>query len=153
MAENLTDSVIVIPIRAGKVPLAERLPGTRMAGQYVTPGGSINRPGNEDGEEVDASIVAAARREFEEEAGLAVDEKRFIYLGHSETKSEADWRPIGGHFFLLPLEEGEEPTRRKEEEDKQGPWKWYSFREAAALPLPAITRGYIHLLAHESSGG
>lgn len=150
---NLTDSVIIIPIRAGKVPLAERLAGTRMAGQFVTPGGSINRPGNPKGEVVDASIPAAARRETREELGVDAEEERFIYLGHSETKSEEDWRPLGGHFFLLPLREGEEPTRRKEEEAKQGPWKWYSFREAAALPLPAITRGFIHLLAHGASGG
>lgn len=149
---DLTHSVIVIPTRPGQVALAQRQPGTRMAGQYVTPGGSINVPGNEDDEEVDATIPDAAARELEEETGLEVEAERLKYLGKFTATGE-DWQPIGGHYFLLRVESGEELVTPESEADKQGPWRWYSFREAAALPLPPVTRGLIHLLAHEAAGG
>lgn len=148
MANDFTQAVIVIPIRDGKIPLAERMPGTRMAGMFVTPGGSINLEGEtEEGEEVDTSIPAAALREYEEETGATAEESELTYLGHLVSRG-ADLWPIGGHFFLLRVKPGVELVTPETEKDKQGPWKWYSFREAAKLPLPPVSLSLIHLLAH-----
>ena len=139
---DLTHSVIVFPVRAGKVALAQRQQGMRMAGQYVTPGGSIDPE--------DDSIPVAALRELKEETALEVPESRLVYLGHLTTKGD-DWQPIGGHFFMLRLAEDEE--LKQTEPDAQGPWEWYGYREAAALPLAPVTRSLVHLLAHAAEGG
>lgn len=140
MPQDMTHSAIVFPVRAGRVALAERLPGTRMAGAYSPPGGGID-PG-------DASVRATARREMEEETGLVVPEERFLYLGKLTATGE-DWQPVGGHFFLLPLEEGEE--LKDTEPDQHGPWKWYTFAEAARLPLPPVSQPLLLLLAHAAT--
>lgn len=140
MPQDMTHSAIILPVRAGRIALAERLPGTRMAGTFSAPGGGIDPE--------DASIPAAARRELAEETGLDLPEARFHYLGKLTATGE-DWQPVGGHFFLLPLEEGEE--LKHTEPEQHGPWKWYTFSEAARLPLPAVSQPLLLLLAHAST--
>lgn len=138
--QDMTHSAIVLPVRAGRIALSERAPGTRMAGTHASPGGSIDPE--------DASVRAAARRELFEETGLEVPEERLLYLGKLTATGE-DWQPIGGHFFLLPLEEGEELQHT--EPDKHGPWKWYTFTEAARLPLPVVSQALVLALAHAAA--
>lgn len=137
MPQDMTHSVIVIPVRDGRVALAERLAGTRLAGMFTSPGGGVDPE--------DVTLEAAAVRELEEEAGLGVDPKRLVYLGKL-TDTGPDWQPVGGHFFLLPMKPEEELVQK--EPTQHGPWKWYSFREAAALRLPPVSRSLIHMVAH-----
>lgn len=140
MPQDMTHSAIVFPVRAGRIALAERLQGTRMAGSFSPPGGGIDP--------VDASIPDAGRRELEEETGLKVAAERLLYLGKLTGTGE-DWQPVGGHFFLLPLEEGEE--LKHTEPDQHGPWKWYTFAEASRLPLPAVSKALVLALAHAAA--
>lgn len=142
MPEDLSHSVIVLPIRAGRIAMAERAKGERMGGMYASPGGSVDP--------TDESLPAAAAREFEEETGLKVEPGRLVYLGRLVDKG-ADWMPIGGHFFLLRLSPDEE--LKQTEPDKHGPWTWHTFREATALPLPPVSRSLLHLLAHAGVSG
>lgn len=145
MPKDYTHAVVILPIRDGRICLCLRKPGRRLAGKYASPAGSIE-PGEE--------VLDAALRELREETGEELAKAaagRLVYLGKVTGKDEEDWQPVGGHFFLLPLEEGEE--LRQEEPEKHGPWRWYTYREAAALPLPAISRSFIHLLAHTAQGG
>lgn len=142
MPEDLSHSVIILPIRGARIALAERLAGSRMAGTFASPGGSIDPE--------DASIPAAAQRELLEETGLKVEPRRLLYLGKLVATGE-DWQPVGGHFFLLRVADGEELQHT--EPGQHGPWKWYTYQEAARLRLPPVSQPMLLLLAQAGAPG
>lgn len=136
MPTNLANAAIVLAIRPGKAVLCRRKPGRRFAGLYSPPSGSID-PGE--------TPKQAAVREVFEESGLVVEEKRLEPMGCMETVWPYDGMPCGGMFYVLRLRPDEELEQR--EPNKHEPWEEFTFREAAALPLPPLTQSLIQALA------
>ena len=138
VSRDLSKSVIIILLRGGHVCLSQRAPAERMGGQYSLPGGGVD--------EGEASWVEAAQREVKEETGLNIPSQRFLQLEWLSSTGE-DWQPVGGLFYVVELLPGEEPTLSAEEAVCLGPWKWFTFAEACALPLTPICRTLLYLLA------
>jgi 8-oxo-dGTP pyrophosphatase MutT (NUDIX family) len=120
----------VIVLRGGRdrleVLLVKRNPGARfMPGAWVFPGGAVDSTDGDD----DASHRAAALREVEEEAGIALEDPRTL-VRFSRWITPAQLRiRYDTHFFLAPAPAGQEARPDGSETVGAG---WYSPADALA---------------------
>jgi 8-oxo-dGTP pyrophosphatase MutT (NUDIX family) len=136
-----TKAAIVLPLSpGGYIHLALRQPGTRFAGLFVPPGG--HRDTLPDGTLEPARLAAV--RELDEETRLLVPASRLFELDEM-TAMAADGEACGGTFYLLHLLPGE--SLLSVEPEMQGPWRAYTYRDAATLPLTPVCRSLVLALA------
>jgi 8-oxo-dGTP pyrophosphatase MutT (NUDIX family) len=130
----------VILLRGGseelQVLLVRRTPRARfMGGVWVFPGGAVDAAEGEG----DAAHRAAALRELQEEAGIALhDPRELVKFSRWITPAEVKIR-FDTHFFLAELPAGQEPHVDGEECVDVG---WFSPRDA----LDAHGRGELELV-------
>jgi 8-oxo-dGTP pyrophosphatase MutT (NUDIX family) len=130
----------VILLRGGaeqlQVLLVRRTPRARfMGGVWVFPGGAVDATEGEG----DAAHRAAALRELQEEAGIALhDPRELVKFSRWITPAEVKIR-FDTHFFLAELPAGQEPHVDGEECVDVG---WFSPRDA----LDAHGRGELALV-------
>lgn len=109
----------VMVMRDGKVLLGKRK-GSHGAGEYAWPGGHL---------EYMESIVEAAKREVREEAGIEIDNVRFVRLMNLKTYAPKHYVDIG---LAADWKSGEPKVM---EPDKFESWGWYNPSD---LPQPVF---------------
>jgi 8-oxo-dGTP diphosphatase len=122
------DIALAIPVRDGRLLVARRPEGARLAGCWEFPGGKVER-----GEEP----AAAARRELEEETGLRAGElEPLVIVVH-------DYRemPLRFHVFITRDTEGEVRMTADRE------WAWKSLTELQRLEIPEANRQMLRALS------
>lgn len=116
----------VMILKEGKILLGKRK-GTHGAGEYSFPGGHL---------EYMESIEECARRETEEETGLAIANVRFLRLSNLKTYAPKHYVDIG---MIADWAGGETSVR---EPDKIEGWGWYDL-DALPEPLFSTISSYI----------
>jgi 8-oxo-dGTP pyrophosphatase MutT (NUDIX family) len=129
----------VILLRGGatglEVLLVRRNPGARfMGGAWVFPGGAVDRAEGEG----DRALRAAAIRELEEEAAIAVDDAQLVPFSRWITPAEVRVR-FDTWFYLAPAPPGAEARPDGSEVVDA---RWY----APAAALEARRRGELFLV-------
>ena len=130
--------VVAAAIRdgAGRLLLQQCLPHKRHAEQWEFPGGKV---------ETGETPRVALCREVAEELGIELEAEALEPAGFAE-EAGADGRPALVLFlYNSPRWHGEPEAR-----EGQG-WGWFTPKEAARLPMPAMDRALLaSLLAGES---
>jgi 8-oxo-dGTP diphosphatase len=132
VAENPTWlAVVAAAIRddRGRLLLQQALPGKPHAGQWEFPGGKV-----ESGEHPRFAL----RREVLEELGLTLAESAMRPAGFADDSGAPAIVLI---LYECPLWEGDPRPLEGQA------WGWFTAREAAELPLPAIDRALLAGLA------
>lgn len=118
---------LAVPLRGGRVLVAQRSEGDRFAGLWEFPGGKIGA--GEDPE-------AAALRELEEETTLAGGRVEPLTVFHH---AYAD-RNLRLHVFLVRDPAGEVAT------DGDRPWRWIAPEDLESVPMPEANRAILRAL-------
>ncbi|MXP41339.1 NUDIX domain-containing protein [Altererythrobacter soli] len=127
-------AVVAAAIRdsEGRVLLQERLPGKHHAGLWEFPGGKV---------EPSENPRFALRREVEEELGVGLDEEAMAPAGFADREAGGGEPAIVLFLYECPGWEGDPEGREGQR------WGWFTWAEAAALPLPPMDRTLLESLA------
>ncbi len=107
----------VMVVKAGAVLLGQRK-GSHGAGEYAFPGGHL---------EYLESFEQCAKRETQEECGIAIENIRFQFVANVTTYTPKHYVHIG---LVADWQRG---TPELREPASSGPWAWYDL---AHLPQP-----------------
>ncbi|MCP3982544.1 MAG: (deoxy)nucleoside triphosphate pyrophosphohydrolase [bacterium] len=110
------DVALAVALRDGRMLVRQRPAGSHLAGSWEFPGGKVER-----GE----SPEQAARRELEEEAGLAAERLDHLTI---VVHDYAD-APLRFHVFVARDPVPDEPPI-------DGAWSWKTLAELEALEMP-----------------
>jgi len=127
--KNIKVGIGVMILKNGKVLLSKRK-SSHGAGEYGFPGGHL---------EFGESIVAAAKRETKEEAGIEIKNVRFLYFGNLIKYAGKHYAQIG---IIAEYKSGR-PTIM--EPDKSDSWGWYDtgdLPEPLFGPIPMYFEAY-----------
>ena len=119
----------VMVLKGGKVLLGKRK-GSHGAGEYAWPGGKL---------EYMESIVECAKREVMEEAGIEIENVRFLRLSNLKQYAPKHYLDIG---LIADWKSGEP---RVCEPEKLESWGWYAT-DALPQPLFATLPSYFEAL-------
>lgn len=110
----------VMIIKDGKVLLGKRK-ASHGAGEYAFPGGHL---------EYMESFEECAKRETREEAGIEIDNVRFLFLGNLKSYAPKHYIQVS---LCADWKSGEPKVMEPEKMDE---WAWYSLDE---IPKPHFT--------------
>ncbi len=112
--------------RNGKVLLAQRAPGSHLAGMWEFPGGKVH-----DGE----SDAIALQRELQEELALRVKVQNLL----GQASAEYPGKKVQIWFYQCQLSEVHSEPQLREVAD----FRWLNWEELGALEMPAADREFI----------
>ena len=123
---ELVDVAVAIPVRDGRILVAQRAEGSHLGGTWEFPGGKIR-----DGEDA----ADAARRELLEETGLeACDLEPLLVFVHDYPD-----RTVRLHCFVAREPDGEVEIAGR-------PWAWRLREELDAATMPAANASILRAL-------
>lgn len=120
--------------RSGRLLLQQRPVGKHHGGLWEFPGGKV-----EQGETFENALI----REIEEELGLSLDESGISLIATARQGAEAAHAELVLFLYTASRWAGQEQGHDGQE------WGWFSFDQAAELPLAPLDRQLLHEIAQK----